>query len=88
MVKNPPTNARDVRDIGSVPRLGRFSWRRTWLPTPVFLPGKIPWTEETGRLQSMELQKNQTAFSNETKTILIECVRNYSLNFYPLKMTV
>ena len=25
-----------VRDLGS----GRFSWRREWLPTPVFLPGK------------------------------------------------
>ena len=27
-----------------------FSWRRQWHPTPVFLPGKIPWTEEPGRL--------------------------------------
>ena len=24
-----------------------------WHPTPVLLPGKTPWTEETGRLQSM-----------------------------------
>ena len=23
-------------------------WRRQWLPTPVFWPGKIPWTEEFG----------------------------------------
>ena len=21
-------------------------WKRTWQPTPVFLPGKPPWTEE------------------------------------------
>ena len=27
--------------------------RRQWQPTPVLLPGKIPWTEEPGRLQSM-----------------------------------
>ena len=27
-------------DLGSIPRLGRFPWRREWLPTPVFLPGK------------------------------------------------
>ena len=40
VVKNPSTNARDVRDMGSIPRSGRFSWRRTWLSTPVFLPGK------------------------------------------------
>ena len=31
----------------------RFWWRRQWQPTPVPLPGKIPWMEETGRLQSM-----------------------------------
>ena len=28
-------------------------WRRQWHPTPVLLPGKIPWTEEPGRLRSM-----------------------------------
>ena len=27
--------------------------RRQWHPTPVLLPGKIPWTEEPGSLQSM-----------------------------------
>ena len=27
--------------------------RRQWHPTPVLLPGKIPWMEESGRLQSM-----------------------------------
>jgi len=27
-------------DLGSIPRLGRFPWRREWLPTPVFLPGQ------------------------------------------------
>ena len=27
--------------------------RRQWQPTPVLLPGKIPWMEEPGRLQSM-----------------------------------
>ena len=25
-------------------------WRRQWHPTPVLLPGKIPWMEEPGRL--------------------------------------
>ena len=27
-------------DPGSIPGLGRFPWRREWLPTPVFLPGE------------------------------------------------
>jgi len=28
-----------------------------WLPTPVFLPGKIPWAEEPGGLWSMASQR-------------------------------
>ena len=28
----------------------KIPWRMEWLPTPVFLPGKSPWTEEPGRL--------------------------------------
>ena len=31
--------------------------RRTWQPTPVFLPGESPWTEEPGGLQSMGSQR-------------------------------
>ena len=34
-----------------------FFWRREWQSTPIFLPGESPWTEETGRLQSMRLQR-------------------------------
>ena len=30
----------NARDPGSVPRSGRFPWKRKWQPTPVFLPGK------------------------------------------------
>ena len=33
--------------------LSSFVMRRQWQLTPVLLPGKIPWTEEPGRLQSM-----------------------------------
>ena len=40
MVKNPPADAGDIRDLGSIPGSGRFPWRRKWLPTPVFLPGE------------------------------------------------
>ena len=32
-------------------------WRRQWHPTPVLSPGKIPWTEEPGGLQSMGSQR-------------------------------
>ena len=27
-----------------------------WQPTPAFIPGEFPWTEEPGGLQSMVLQ--------------------------------
>ena len=37
MLRNLPANAADKRDAGSNPGSGR-SWRRVWLPTPVFLP--------------------------------------------------
>ena len=33
-----------------------LGWRRKWQPTPVFLPGESPWTEEPGGLQSMGSQ--------------------------------
>ena len=32
-------------------------WRKAWQPTPVFLPGESPWTEEPGGLQSMMPQR-------------------------------
>ena len=40
MVKNLPSDAGDVRDVGLIPELRRFPWRRKWQPTPVFLPGE------------------------------------------------
>ena len=36
-VEEPACNA---GDLGSIPGLGRFLWRREWQPTPVFLPGE------------------------------------------------
>ena len=42
---------------GFNPWAGRSPWRREWLPTPVFLPGESPWTEEPDGLQSMGLQR-------------------------------
>ena len=37
---------------GFDPQVGKIP-RRAWQPTPVFLPGESPWTEEPGGLQSM-----------------------------------
>ena len=42
VVKNlpVPANEGDARDMSLIPGLGRFSRRRKWQSTPVFLPGK------------------------------------------------
>ena len=37
VVKNKPTNVRDIRDVGSIRKI---PWRRAWQTTPVFLPGE------------------------------------------------
>jgi len=37
--------------------MGMIPWRMKWQPTPVFLPGKISWTEEPGGIQSMGSQR-------------------------------
>ena len=50
---------------GFDPWVGKSPWRRKWQPIPVFLPGKIPWTEEPGRLQSMGLQRVGHDWVNE-----------------------
>ena len=50
MVKNPPANAGDVRNTGLIPEWGKNPWRRTWQPTPVFLPRESHGTEEPGGL--------------------------------------
>ena len=31
--------------------------KRAWQPTPVFLPGESPWTDEPGGLQSVGSQR-------------------------------
>ena len=52
VVQNLLVNAGDLGDMGSIPGSGR-AWRGAQQPTPVFLPGESPWTEEPGGLQSI-----------------------------------
>ena len=51
----------NVGDLGLIPGLGRSpgggGGGGAWQPTPVFLPGEFPWTEEPGGLQSMGSQR-------------------------------
>ena len=53
MVKIPPATWETwVQFLG-----WEYPLERAWQPTPVFLPGKSPWTEEPGGLQSMWSQR-------------------------------
>ena len=56
MVKNPPANAGDTRDMGLIPGPGRSPG--VGGGNPLQCSGlKIPRTEEPGGLQSMGLQR-------------------------------
>ena len=43
-------SACNVGDLGLIPGLGRFPWRRRWQPTPLFLSVESPGTEDPGGL--------------------------------------
>ena len=71
VVKNPPANAGDARDAGSI-RVGKISQRRKWWHTPVFLSGKFhgqrrledysPWGCKRVR-RDLETKKTTNLFS-------------------------
>ena len=57
VVRNLPANAEDIRDTGSIPRLGRFPGGGRGHPLQYScLENEYPWTEEPGGLQSMGSQ--------------------------------
>ena len=49
MVKNPPVDAGDIRDMGSIPGSGRYPGGGHDDLSRI-LAWRIPWTEEPGRL--------------------------------------
>ena len=56
VVWNPPANTGDIRDVGSVPGSGRSPGGGRATHSSM-LAWRIPWIEEPGGLQSMELQR-------------------------------
>ena len=72
MVKNPPANAGDARDSGSVPRWGRFPGAGNGNPLQNFFPGKFhgqrslvgysPW----GRKESDKTAHTHTLLTDES----------------------
>ena len=59
VLKNPPANAGDTRDLGSIPGSGRSPGVGMATHSSI-LAWKILWTEEHVGLQSMELQESDT----------------------------
>ena len=54
-VKNPPANARDIKDVGSIPGSGRPPVKKMATHSSI-LAWRIPWTEEPGGLQPNKSQ--------------------------------
>ena len=55
--KEPACQCRRHKRSRFDPWVGKIPWRRKWQPTPVFLPGRIPWIEEPGGLQPVGSQR-------------------------------
>ena len=59
MVKKSPVNAGDMKDVGLIPWSGR-SLEEGMATHSSILAWRILWTEEPGRLQSIEVQRDAT----------------------------
>ena len=55
--KEPGCQCRRLKRCGFDPWVWKIPWRRAWQPTPVFLPGESPRTEQPGGLKSTGLQR-------------------------------
>ena len=76
-VKNQPAKVGHVRDVDSIPGLGRFPGEGNGTHSSI-LAKEISWAEESGRLQSMGQQRVGTQLSDWVdKTIklwyIIDC---------------
>ena len=67
--KEPTCQCRRCLRQGIFPWVGKIPWRRAWQPTPVFLPGESPWTEEPGGLQSIGLQRVRHDWSDLPRSV-------------------
>ena len=67
VVKNPPANARDIRDVGSIPGSGRSPGKGMVTHSSI-LTWRISWTEEPGGLQSIGSQRVGHNWSNLAQT--------------------
>ena len=73
--KEPDSQCRRHERLRFDPWVRKIPWRRAWQPTPVFLPGEFPWTEEPGGLQSIGWQNptrlNQPSTHGELRACML-----------------
>ena len=67
MVKNPPANAGEAGDTGSIPGSGRCPGEGKDNPLELVLAWRITWTEEPGGLQSLGSQKSRLLATQQQK---------------------
>ena len=73
--KESACQCRRCNGLGLDTWVGKIPWRRKCQPALVFFLGKIPWTEEPGGLQFMELQRIRHDWAESTHThTLILCL--------------
>ena len=70
VIKDPPANAGDARDMGSIPGWVR-SWEKKMATHSSILAWKIPWTEEPGGLQFMGPQRGRRDWAAEHTCIYL-----------------
>ena len=62
-------------DLGSMPGLGRFPWRRERLPTPVFLPGEFrgqPGSSPWG-CEGLDMTERLTRTTAQVPLLRVKC---------------
>ena len=70
------------------PWVRKIPWRRTWQPSPVFVPGESPWKEEPGGLQPMGSQTDTVSTHVNTKSPLHTslCLTAFNRNSFSVCM--
>ena len=73
--KEPACQWRRIKRHSFDPWISNVPWRRAWEPTPVFLPGRIPWTEEPGCYSPWGCKEsNMTEVTQHTRVFLIQSI--------------
>ena len=74
--KQSACHSRRLQRHGFDPWLWKIPWSRKWQPTPVFLPGESPWTEEPGWLQSMGSQTVGQNWTTKHSIVWVKFLKN------------